>query len=90
MDAWEFGSIKQKIICELPDAQENETWELADGQSYDPNIFKAPKVSAKYYNEKNAFEIQISITNEQLKQSFLSVEAMNSFIDMLYNAVDTK
>ena len=86
-DEWEFGSIKQKIQAELPQATENETWELQDGQSYDENIFYGSKVSVKFYNGKVAYEIPLSVTNEQLKQSFLSLESMNSFLSMLYNNV---
>ena len=48
MDAWEYGSILQKIDCDIPEAQENESWNLESGVSYDPNIFKAPKVNVKF------------------------------------------
>ena len=88
MDSWEFGSVLEKIACELPDAQENESWELIDGASYDPNIFKAPKVYAKFYNKKITFEIQMSTTELQVKQSFSSAEQLNGFVSMLFNAVD--
>ena len=40
MDGWEYGSILEKITVDnLPEATENESWELQDGTSYDPNIF---------------------------------------------------
>lgn len=86
-DEWEFGSIKQKVMGELPQATENETWELHDGQSYDPNVFYGSSVSVKFFNGKVAYEIPLSITDVQLRQSFLSLEAMNSFLSMLYNNV---
>ena len=35
MDSWEFGSIVQKVHGKLPDAQENESWELVDGATYE-------------------------------------------------------
>lgn len=88
MNAWEFGSVLEKIQAELPDATENESWELQDGASYDPNIFYQPKVSAKFYNSKTTFEIPMSFTELQVKQSFSSAEQLNGFISMLYNAVD--
>ena len=86
-DEWEFGSIKQKIQGELPNATENETWELQDGQSYDENVFYGSSVSVKFYNGKVAYEIPLSVTDVQIKQSFLSLESMNSFLSMLYNNV---
>lgn len=88
MDAWEFGSVLEKISCELPIAQENETWELENGASYDPNIFYKPVVSAKFYNSKVTFEIPLSFTELQVKQSFSSAEQLNGFLSMLYNSVD--
>lgn len=88
MTAWEFGSVLEKIQAELPDATENESWELQDGASYDPNIFYQPKVSAKFYNSKTTFEIPMSFTELQVKQSFSSAEQLNGFVSMLYNAVD--
>lgn len=88
MDSWEFGSVLEKIQAELPEATENESWLLEDGQSYDPNIFYQPKVSAKFYNSKVTFEIPMSFTELQVKQSFSSAEQLNSFISMLYNEID--
>lgn len=88
MDSWEFGSVLEKISCELPTAYENESWELEDKTSYDPNIFYKPVVSAKFYNSKVTFEIPVSFTELQVKQSFSSAEQLNGFLSMLYNNVD--
>lgn len=88
MDGWEFGSVLEKIQADLPLATENETWELENGTSYDPNIFYAPKVSAKFFNKKVTFEIPMSFTELQVKQSFSNAQQMNGFISMLYNSVD--
>lgn len=87
-DGWEYGSIMQKIAGGLPEAQENETWELTDGTSYDPNVFKKPNVIVKFFNKRWTFEVQLSVTEEQIKESFLSKEQLNNFLDMLYNDVD--
>lgn len=88
MDAWEFGSVLEKITAELPDASENESWELTDGASYDPNIFYKPKVSAKFFNKRVTFEIPMSFTERQVKESFSNAVQLNGFLSMLYNAVD--
>lgn len=88
MDSWEFGSVLEKISCEMPTAYENESWELEDKTSYDPNIFYQPKVSAKFFNSKVTFEIPMSFTELQVKQSFSSAEQLNGFLSMLYNSVD--
>lgn len=88
MDGWEFGSVLEKVQMDLPDATENESWELTDGASYDPNIFYQPKVSAKFFNKMITFEVPISITEKQVKQSFSNATQLNAFISMIYNAVD--
>ena len=88
MDGWEYGSVLQKITAELPEAQENESWNLTDNASYDPNVFKKPQVSTKFFNKKVTFEIQMSFTEMQVKESFSSVEQLNGFMSMLYTAID--
>ena len=88
MDAWEFGSILEKVSAELPEATENESWELTDGASYDPNIFYKPSVSAKFFNKRVTFEIPMSFTEKQVRESFSDAVQLNGFLSMLYNAVD--
>ena len=88
MDGWEYGSVLEKINAELPAATENESWELTDGTSYDPNVFYKPVVAAKFFNKRVTFEIPMSFTERQVKESFSNAEQLNGFLSMLYNAVD--
>ena len=88
MDGWEYGSVLEKISAELPEATENESWDLTDGASYDPNIFYKPKVSAKFFNKRVTFEIPMSFTEKQVKESFSNTAQLSGFLSMLYNAVD--
>ena len=88
LDSWEFGSIVQKVHMQLPDAEENESWELEDGETYNQDQFYKPNVSVKLWNHKTTFEIQLSVAEEQLKQSFTGAEEMARFIAMIYQAVE--
>lgn len=88
MDKWLFGSVLEKVSAEMPEATENESWDLEDGASYDPNVFHRPVVTAKFFNKRVTFEIEMSFTDRQLRQSFSSAEQMNGFLTMLYAAVD--
>lgn len=88
MDSWEFGSVVEKISAEIPDASENSSWELENGKSYDTNVFYKPSVSAKFFNKKVTFEVPMSFTELQVKESFSNVNQLNGFLSMLYNAVD--
>ena len=89
MDGWEYGSIMEKIATRIPEAVENEDWQLNDGQSYDPNIFHAPDVFGEFWNKRTTFEIDMSITRKQVKSSFDSVTQLNSFLSMILNAIET-
>ena len=88
MDSWEFGSIVQKVHGALPEAEENESWELTDNAVYEQDTFYKPSVSVKLWNQKTTFEIPLSIAEEQLKQSFLGAEEMARFIAMIYQMVE--
>lgn len=86
-DSWEYGSILERIKMDLIEAEENPTWALEDGKDYSPNIFYQPKVTAKFFNSKTTFEIPISFTELQVKESFSSAEQLNAFVSMIQNAV---
>ena len=88
MDGWEYGSVCEKIIADMPEATENESWQLEDGASYDPNIFYQPKVSAKFFNKRVTFEVPMSFTEKQVKESFSNSAQLNGFISMIYNEID--
>lgn len=88
MDAWEFGSVLEKISADVPEAEENDTWYLQDGQSYDQDVFHKPTVSAKFFNSKVTFEVPVSITERQVKESFSNAAQLNGFISMIYAAVE--
>lgn len=88
MDGWEYGSVLEKVSTGLPEATENESWELEDGASYDTNIFYKPNVVVKFFNKKTTFEIPMSFTEKQVKQSFSNATQLNGFISMLYTSID--
>lgn len=88
MDAWEFGSVLEKISADVPQAEENDTWNLKDGQSYDQDVFHKPTVTAKFFNSKVTFEVPVSITERQVKESFSNAAQLNGFISMIYAAVE--
>lgn len=87
MDSWEFGSIVEKISADMPEADENDSWNLQDGQSYSQDKFYQPKVSAKFFNSKVTFDVKLSFTTQQVKESFASVNELNAFLSMLETGV---
>ena len=88
MDSWEYGSILEKVTADMPIATENESWKLENGVDYSPDVFYQPTVEAKFFNSKVTFEIPLSFTEMQVKESFSSKEQLNGFISMLTISVE--
>ena len=87
MDSWEYGSVVEKISADMPEADENDSWKLENGQTYSQDTFYQPKVSAKFFNSKVTFDVKLSFTTEQVKESFSNVNELNGFISMLETGV---
>lgn len=87
MDGWEYGSILEKIQMDLPDAVENDTWKLESGTTYNQDVFNAPKVDAKFFNRRLTFEIDMSLAEKQVKQSFSNAQQLNAFFSMIENRI---
>ena len=87
-DAWDYGSILEKISAEMPNATTNETWELTDGTDYSQDVFHKPVVSSKFFNKKVTFECEQSYTERQVKSAFISPSDYNAFLTMLHNSVE--
>ena len=89
MDGWEYGAIMQKVSYDgLPDADENESWKLVNGQTYDVNVFTQPTVSSKFFNKRTTFEIPMSFAERQVKTAFNSAAELNAFFSMIHNAIE--
>lgn len=88
VDGWTYGQVLQKIDAGLPEAVENPTWDLQDGQSYDPNIFRKPSVTAKFFDKRTTFEVDLSVPTIQARGAFTSPSAMGRFIDMIFTKTE--
>ena len=87
-DGFEFGAVLEKIGSEIPAYTENETWDLNNGESYDPNIFYGSSVYVKFFQKYVTFEVPLSITDKQAKSAFNSQSELTRFVDMLFGKVE--
>lgn len=88
MTETEWGAITEKIkYVGLPEATENETWELTDGESYDPNVFTKPQVGAKFYSKRTTFEVPMSFVQRQIKSAFSGASQVAAFFGMIENTI---
>lgn len=94
MDAWEYGSILEKITAAMPEATENESWDLTDGEVYEQDTFTKPSVSAKFYDMLTTFEIPMSFAEMQSRSAFDNATQLNAFFSMIetsiYNSLTVK
>jgi len=88
MNSWEYGAVLEKIQYEgIPEAEDNDTWDLEDGKSYDPNIFYKPTVSAKFFSERRTFDIPMSFAQRQVKSAFTSAGQVQALFSMIETAI---
>lgn len=88
MDSWEFGSILEKIDAGIPDAQENPSWNLQDGQSYSQDKFTAPTdVQVQFFNDMTSFEVPMSIAERQTYSAWSSLQQLNAFFNMIEDSI---
>lgn len=96
MDSWEYGSVLEKVRCEVPDARDNATWDLFNypqngGDAYpDPFELSKPGATAKFFNSKATYEVPVTLTQVQLKEAFQSASQFGSFISMIENRIRMK
>lgn len=94
MDSWQYGSIVEKIKGDIPEAQENQSWNLQDGYVYEQDTFHKPTASAKFFDDKVTFEIPMSFAERQCRSAFDAMSQLNAFFSMLetniYNGMTVK
>lgn len=90
-DNWEFGSILEKIDCDMPENTANAKWQLTNGQTYNQDIFTAPSgVRAKFFNDGVTYEVKMSYTDDQVKESFSSAQQLRGFFTMVETKIKNK
>lgn len=87
MDGVMWGSVTQKISSAIPEAVENESYELVNGASYDPNQVNLPDVYVKFFSKYVTFEVDRTITEKQLRSAFTGVAELDGFISMIFNEI---
>lgn len=87
MDSVIWGSVTQKISSAVPEAVENESYELVNGATYDPNQVNLPDVYVKFFSKYVTFEVDRTITEKQLRSAFTGVAELDGFISMIFNEI---
>lgn len=86
-DSWQYGSILRKVRVDLVEAEENPSWDLHAGQSYDPHVYRPPVAHEKIWNDRTTFMIPISFPYDQVNESWRSAEDVTRFVGMVTGMV---
>lgn len=92
-DEHEYGAFIQKVYYDMPEAVDNPTWQIPDGEGaykqkspYD--VEGTVAVSSLIYGGKGTWSIEIVRPIEQIKTAFLDTSSMMSFIDCIYVTIE--
>lgn len=84
---FEYGAILQKIKVQMPEAEEDEMYDLIDGQSIDQWKVAKPDVVQKLFVTRTPYQFHITIQKATLKEAFLGSNEMGAFISVIFGEV---
>lgn len=87
LDSMQWGNIVQKIKVSMPEATEDESYNLVDGQSIDMYKVANPKVKQTFFTSETPYQFYVTVKRNQLEEAFTSEGAMNGFIGAIYGEV---
>lgn len=87
LNDFEYGAILQKIYVHMPKAEEDQSYDLTDGQSVDHYTVAKPVVDQKLFVTRTPYQFKITIQDEHLREAFLNAESMGTFIGIIFGQV---
>lgn len=88
-DSFTYGSIREAVHIEWPEAENNPAWALVDRQNYSSENYYQPVVTVNLWNDSDTFQIPISIVEDQVLSAFKGPEEYAGFIGGIYTAVNS-
>lgn len=87
LDSMQWGNIVQKIKVSMPEATEDESYNLVEGQSVDMYKVANPKVAQSFFTSETPYQFYVTVKRKQLQEAFTSENSMNGFIAAIYGEV---
>ena len=86
---FEFGCIVQKIYVDMPEAKQNNSWEIGK-EGYTPVFAPVIKPTAKQklFKGITTWEVDVTIPDYMLRTAFLNETSMATFIDAIFTEMD--
>lgn len=87
LNDFEYGAILQKIKVHMPEAEQDESYDLIDGNTVDHYVIAKPSVDQKLFVTRTPYQFHITIQRVHLKEAFISPENMGAFIGIIFGEV---
>ena len=90
VDDMRYGAIMQKIKIEMPNAVEDISVNLSDGDSVDMYVVSKPRAKQKLFVKRTPFVLKVTEQTKWLREAFESETDMGAFIVAMYGEIRNK
>lgn len=89
-DAIEWGNILQKLKIGMPDAEEDQSYNLVNGNSVDQYKINKSKVNQLLFTSETPWQTHITVHLDELEKAFIDSNAMGAFISGMFGEVQNR
>ena len=89
-DSIEWGNILQKLKIAMPDAEEDQSYNLVDGTSVDQYKINKAKVNQLLFTNEAPWQTHITVHLDELEKAFIDSTAMGAFISGMFGEVQNR
>lgn len=89
-DSIEWGNILQKLKIGMPDAEEDQSYNLVDGSSVDQYKINKAKVNQLLFTTETPWQTHITVHLDELEKAFVDSTAMGTFISSMFGEVQNR
>ena len=89
-DSIEWGNILQKLKVGMPDAEEDQSYNLVDGTSVDQYKINKAKVNQLLFTTETPWQTHITVHLDELEKAFVDSSAMGAFISGMFGEVQNR
>lgn len=89
-DSIEWGNILQKVKVGMPDAEEDQSYNLIDGTSVDQYKINKAKVNQLLFTTETPWQTHITVHLDELEKAFVDSTSMGTFISGMFGEVQNR
>lgn len=89
-DSIEWGNILQKLKIAMPQAEEDQSFNLVEGTSVDQYKINKAKVNQLLFTTETPWQTHITVHLDELENAFVDATAMGTFISGMFGEVQNR